>query len=242
MKTRTILFLFLFWLAPLFAQQQPSAPRELYRIHFFKAAPGKLPDLLEAYRTAPVPDNVTPRPMVFHHQAGNDWDVMVIYPLGAKASLDANPPPLPEAIRKFRERVMSDYAWHTDTYASGPPLFEVQKALAVPQGAEGSGGLYLVTDYMAIAGHYAAFNDLLKREMAAARSAGSVRFDHVQGDSWDFLVMYRYASWEEYAAAESDPQADDAARRQGFADAADIGLQLRQHMSAHHDNFVSRVQ
>ena len=42
------------------AQTQPA--RELYRIHFFKAAPGKLPDLIEAYRNAPYPTAPCPGP------------------------------------------------------------------------------------------------------------------------------------------------------------------------------------
>lgn len=228
------------------AQQPAPAPaHELYRIIFFKAAPGKLPDLIDAYRNAPVPDNMTPRPMVFRHQSGNDWDLMVIYPLGAKASMDANASTPPEAMRKFKERVMSDYAWHADTYASGPPLDVVQRALAVPQSAAqagNAGGLYLVEEDVALAGHHEALGTFLDRDMAAARARGSVKFEHVQGAPWDFLVMFRYASWTEYAAAETDPAADDEARKQGFADADAVGLEFRTHISAHHDTFASRVQ
>lgn len=227
------------------AQQSatPAAPaHELYRIIFFKAAPGKLPDLIDAYKNVPVPDNMTPRPMVLRHQSGNDWDLMVVYPLGAKASLDSNAPAPPEQMRKFKERVMGDYAWHADTYASGPPLDVVQRALAVPQSATQAGGLYLVEEDVALAGHHEALGKFLDRDMAAARARGSVKFEHVQGDAWDFLVIFRYASWTEYAAAETDPAADDEARKQGFADAEAVGLEFRTHISAHHDTFASRVQ
>ncbi len=221
--------------------QTPPA-RELYRVHFFKAAPGKLPDLLEAYRNAPVPDNVTPRPLMFRHLLGDDWDVMVIYPLGAKASLDANPAPLPEAMRRFRERVMADYAWHSDIYFSGPPLAEVQKALALPKEAQGSGGVYVAAYYTALAGHHKALEDVLRRDQATARPGSALLFEHVQGAPWEYLAIYRYASWLELAAAESDSSADDRARAQGFADAADIGLQLRLHAGSHHDNVLGREQ
>lgn len=236
--------------APTGSGQQPvSTPapaHELYRIIFFKAAPGKLPDLIDAYKNAPLPDNMTPRPMVFRHQSGADWDLMVIYPLGARASMDANAPAPPEAVRRFKERVMGDYAWHADTYASGPPLAVVQRALAVPppraaQAGE-SGGLYLIEESVALAGHHDALGRFLDRDMAAARARGAVKFEHVQGDAWDFLLIFRYASWHEYAAAESDPAADDDARKQGFADAEAIGLEFRTHISSHHDTFASRVQ
>ncbi len=233
------LLAFLLFASTAFAQTQPA--RELYRVHFFKAAPGKLPDLIEAYRNAPVPDNVTPRPMVFRHLLGDDWDVMVIYPLGAKASLDANPPPLPDALRRFRERVMADYAWHSDIYFSGPRLAEVQNVLALPQGAA-RGGVYVAAYYTALAGHHKALEDVLKRDQATARSATTLLFEHVQGAPWEYLAIYRYASWQEWAAAESDSGADDRARAQGFADSADIGLQLRLHAGSHHDNVLGREQ
>lgn len=236
---KKLLLAMLFLASAAFAQNQPT--RELYRIHFFKAAPGKLPDLIEAYRNAPVPDNVTPRPMMFRHQLGDDWDVMVIYPLGAKASLDANPAPLPEAVRRFRERVMADYAWHSDVYFSGPPLAEVQKALALPKDTA-RGGVYVAAYYTALAGHHKALEDVLKRDQATARAGTTLLFEHVQGAPWEYLAIYRYASWLEWAAAESDSGADDRARSQGFADAEDIGLQLRLHAGSHHDNVLSREQ
>jgi hypothetical protein len=219
------------------AQQPPTPSREVYRIHFFKAAPGRLPDLMDAYLSLPSPPNGH-GPMVFRHQSGDDWDLLVIYPQGTQAHIDANPT-FTEEQRKLRERVMGDYIWHSDTYASGPPLADVEKALAVPKDAKG--GLYLVEDYTALNGHARQLEDVLIRDMASARAPGAVRFDHVQGAPWDFLVVFRYASWPEYAAAETDPGADEAARKQGFRDALEAGLVLRQHIAAHHDTFVSRI-
>ena len=135
---------------------------------------------------------------------------------------------------------MGDYIWHTDTYATGPSLEEVKKALAVPK--EAKGGLFLVEDYRALDGHLNKLDDLLRRDMASARARGSLRFDHLQGAPWDFLVIFGYSSWQEYVAAENDPGADDAARKQGFKDNADVAFALREHIAAHHDTFVSRIE
>jgi hypothetical protein len=232
-------FLFLVFFAAAMAVAQPAPPQhDLYRIHFFKAAPGRLPDLIDAYLNLPAPPGGH-GPMVFRHQLGDDWDLLVIYPQGAQAHIDANPN-YTEAQRKLRERVMGDYIWHTDTYASGPPLAEVEKALAVSKDAKG--GLYLVEDYTALNGHARQLEDVVTRDMASARAAGALRFDHIQGAPWDFLVMFRYASWQDYAAAETDPGADELARKQGFKNASEVGLVLREHMAAHHDTFVSRIQ
>jgi hypothetical protein len=239
MNVRIALLMLALFTVPAIAQPAPATPaREIYRIHFFKAAPGKLADLLDAYLSLPTPPN-TPGPMIFRHQTGDDWDLLVIYPQGAQAHIDANPN-YTDAQRKLRERVMGDYIWHTDTYASGPPMADVEKALSLPKDAKG--GLYLVEDYTALNGHVKQLEDVLTRDMASARAGSAVRFDHVQGAPWDFLVIFRYASWQEYVAAETDPGADDAARKQGFKDSSEVAFALREHMAAHHDTFVGRIE
>jgi hypothetical protein len=219
-----------------FSQQPPK--REVYRIHFFKAGPGKLKDLIDAYTTMP-PAPPGHESMIFRHQSGDDWDLLVVYPQGEQAHIDANPN-YNEATLKLRARVMGDYVWHTDTYATGPSLDEVKKALSVPKDAKG--GIFLVEDYRALDGHLKQLDDIVTRDMASARAHGSVRFDHVQGAPWDFLVIFGYSSWADYVAAENDPKADEAARKQGFKDSADVSFALRDHIAEHHDTFVSRIE
>lgn len=240
---RAAILVFLFLFAAWAAAQQP--PRELYRVHFFKAAPGRLPDLIEAYRNYPTPDAATPRPLVFRHNEGDDWDLMVIYPLGAQASMTANPAPLPDAMRSFRDRVMADYAWHTDTYASGPPLAEVQKALSAPrefsEGGSSSNPVYEVEQFVALPGRHDFLGSFLERDAAASGAAATLRFEHVMGDAWDFLMILRYNSWQDLAGVETGSAADARARTQGFANAEAVGLELRQHISAHHDTIASRI-
>jgi hypothetical protein len=216
-----------------FPQQPPK--REVYRIHFFKAGPGKLKDLIDAYMTMP-PAPPGHESMIFRHQSGDDWDLLVVYPQGEQAHVDANPN-YTDAQLRLRARVMSDYIWHTDTYVTGPPLDEVKKALSPAKG-----GLFLVEDYRALDGHLSQLDDLLTRDMASAGARGSVRFDHLQGAPWDFLVIFGYSSWQEYVAAEKDPDANTAAKKQGFKDSADVSFALRQHTAAHHDTFVSRIE
>ena len=239
MKFLATLCLFLGLILPAFPQQPAGeAKREVYRIHFFKAGPGKLKDLIDAYMTMP-PAPAGHESMIFRHQSGDDWDLLVVYPQGEQAHVDANPS-YTDAQLKLRARVMGDYIWHTDTYVTGPPLAEVKKSLSLSQDAKG--GLFLVEDYRALDGHLNKLDDLLTRDIASARAHGSVRFDHVQGAPWDFLVIFGYSSWQEYVAAENDPGADEAARKQGFKDSADVSFALREHIAAHHDTFVSRIE
>ena len=237
--------LFLLLAGSLAVAQQP--PREIYRVHFFKAAPGKLPDLIDAYKNYPAPDASSPRPLVFRHSEGADWDLLVIYPLGAQASLNANPAPPSDAMKSFRDRVMADYSWHVDTYAGGPPLAEVQKALNAPRdysensAASSGAAVYEVEQFTALPGQHDALGQLLARDRAASGAAASVGFEHIMGDSWDYLQILRYNSWQELAAGESGSAADALARAQGFANADAVGLELRQHISAHQDTIAGRV-
>ena len=222
------------------AQTAPAPKRELYRVHLFKAAPGKLPDLIDTYLNPPPGVH---KPFTFRHLSGDDWDLLVIYPQGEKAELPANPD-FPEPIGKYRERIMADYIWHTDTYAFGPPLAELQKQLAQKDGSGASatkGGLYLVEDYTALNGHLRPLEKVIDREMASDPAGGMAKFEHSQGYGWDFLTIFRYASWRDYAAA-SDAELDDLARRHGFANSAAIPFELREHITGHHDTFVERLQ
>ena len=177
--------------------------------------------------------------MIFRHQSGDDWDLLVIYPQGEQAHIDANPA-YTEAQLSLRARVMADYVWHTDTYATGPSLAEVKKALSPPNG--GKEGIFLVEDYRALDGHLSALDQVLTRDIASAGAPGSVRFDHVQGASWDFLVIFAYSSWQQYVTAETGAEADPAARKQGFKDSAEVSFALREHIAQHHDTFVSRIE
>lgn len=235
MISGTMKILFVLWLLSIFAVPQQTPKREVYRIHFFKAGPGKLKDLIDAYVTMPpaLPGHES---MIFRHQSGDDWDLLVIYPQGEQAHVDANPN-YTDAQLKLRARVMGDYIWHTDTYVTGPPLDEVKKALAPAKG-----GIFLVEDYRALDGHLSQLDNVITRDMASAGAHGVARFDHVQGAPWDFLVIFGYSSWQEYVAAENDPGADGAARMQGFKDSADVSFALREHIAAHHDTFVSRIE
>ena len=61
---KRLIVVVLFLASAAWSQTQPV--RELYRVHFFKAAPGKLPDLLEAYRHGifPMPIKVERRRLI----------------------------------------------------------------------------------------------------------------------------------------------------------------------------------
>lgn len=217
------------------AQQpaQPSAPAlELYHIHFSKAAPGKLPQLIDTYKAAPAPEASEPQftPIILRHRDGDEWDLLMITPLGKQTTLTSNP--APQAVMDYYGRVGPLSDWHNDTFVLGPSWAVVQKALIVAKGEP----VYVVTDYRALPGHRAQLKAVLDRN-AQDTPGRNVLFLHAEGASWNFLNITRYDTWAEVGAPPPQPPAGTAPQ--------DTGLAIREHMAVHHDTialFVSGGQ
>jgi hypothetical protein len=217
------------------AQQpaQPQAPAlELYHIHISKAAPGKLPQLIEAYKSAPAPAADEPQvtPIILRHRDGDEWDLIRITPLGKQVTLSASASP--QAIEDYYQRVRPLTDWHNDTFVVGPSWAIVQKALVVAKGEP----VYVVTDYRALPGHREQLRAVLDRN-AQDTPGRNVLFAHVEGAAWNFLNITRYDSWAEVGAPPPAPPAGTQPQDQGLA--------IRDHMAVHHDTiaiFVSGGQ
>lgn len=208
------------------AAQQPSQPSELYHVHVVKAAAGKLPQLIEEYKNLPPAGEGQPAapPIILRHQQGGEWDLMVISARGRQATISAGPPA--EAVQAGNERRAPLADWHGDTFVVGPSWEAVQKAL-LPAGGTGQ-SVYVVSDYRAIPGHRAQLQKVL--ESNAQETPGrAVRFSHVEGAPWNFLVVTRYDSWAEVGA----PPPRSAGQ--------DPGLPIREHLAVHHDTIAIHV-
>ncbi|MDQ2870223.1 MAG: hypothetical protein M3S32_05735 [Acidobacteriota bacterium] len=209
---------------------------DLYMVHFVKAAPGKLADVLNSLKNpaagTPMPTHV----LVLRHADGDDWDFAAIQHLGPKATIDASSP-IGTPEREMRE-------WHTDTYAQGPSWAEFSRAMGIgqPQAGAAAAGkdVYVVSDYRGAAGHRAKLEDSLKKVAASSlRPADTVILQHRDGSSWDYLYVTHYNDWKDYAAQQDDPQAEARERRAGLTQ--EPGLELREHMAGHHDTLCTRV-
>lgn len=221
------------------AQQPAAAPAatpapalELYHIHFSKAAPGKLLELIDTYKNAPAPPANEPQvtPIILRHRDGDEWDLLVITPLAKQATISADAPS--PALQAYYQRVGPLSDWHNDTFVVGPSWAVVQKALVVVKGEP----VYVVTDYRSLPGHRAQLRQVLDRN-AQDTPGRNVLFAHAEGASWNFLNVTRYDSWAEVGAAPPQPAAGAAPQ--------DTGLALRDHMAVHHDTiaiFVSGGQ
>jgi hypothetical protein len=235
-------------LAPAAGAQSAPAVRDtgdyLYRFVIVQAAPGRLLDLIELYRSRMpvIAAGGDELPFVVRHSQGDHWDLCIIYPSGsfteyyskervAKRSAAADASGLPNA--EFAARFYSMVAWHEDLYAEGPPL-EVFKAHI--RGA----GLAHFEMLLALAGKR---EDLIReRQMENVFNrergrGGTLIFVHDQGAAWDVVTLGVYRDWRHYGEQESIPAevSAAAAKKAGFASPEAIGPYMRTLISTHRD-------
>ncbi len=209
--------------------QQPVAQApalELYHIHFSKAAPGKLTQLIDAYQKGPAPEANEPQvtPIIMRHREGGEWDLITITPLGKQITLTSNAPS--QAVQDFNTRLGPLSDWHADTFVTGPAWAVVQKALVPAKDAK---PVYVVSDYRSLAGHRAQLRQILDRNEQDTPGR-SVLFAHVEGAPWNFLTVTGYDSWNAIGAPPPQPAAGPAR--------PEAGLELRDHMAVHHDTIA----
>lgn len=227
----------------------PSRP-ELYKFVTIQAAPGKLPDLLAAYRQrAPVmASSGDEMPVVVRHSQGDRWDLLVIYPVGSFTEFYGR-----ERVTKregagaasgvsnaaFQTKLYELIAWHEDVFVWGPPLAELR---AYVQGTT----VAHLEMMQAMAGKQ---DELTKqRYMESAFNVNRGRpqmlvFTHEQGAAWDVITLDAWKDWRQYGEAQmvAADVSDAAARKAGFASADAVGVYMRSLINTHHDTLGSVV-
>lgn len=235
----------------LFLCSSVAESSDLYKIMMVRAAPGKLFGLIDMYqKRMPVYDaSGDERPLWMRHTQGDQWDLMLIFPLGSfseyyspervakrdQAARDAGLPQ-PEFAGLFYENA----AWHEDVYVEGPPLETLKKAYA-------EAGFFHAEMFVALPGKH---NELLKeRDMENAFGTAVGRphnftFVHDQGAAWDVISLGFYRDFDHFAETRRVPpdKQDAAAKAAGFEDAAHIGPYLRTLIATHHDTLGTTLK
>jgi len=218
----------------------------LYKVTLVQAAPGKLLDLIELYKTQAelLKAAGDEAPLWMRHSQGDHWDLMILFPLGSYSAYYQ-----PERIGKrqkaaqagklddkFRELI----AWQEDLFAHGPPLANLRKAFA-------AGAFFHVEMFVALPGKFA---DLYKeREMENAYSKAlkepeNFIFVRDQGAAWDIFTIGVFRDLKHYAeSADALPKDQEAAAKAaGFDAPSQIGPYLRQFIREHHDTLAVAVK
>lgn len=229
------------------AQQQPPATnqapaamaaggQEIYHVTVSRAAPGKLNDLISAYRS--MNDPSAQNMMLFRHRQGDSWDLVAITPQGPRAVVEPTAPP---AVQAFTAQFQMARAWHGDSFFAGPPLAEFQRSLTPARANQMPQALYIVSMYQALPGRRADLGKLLQRlSSAGAIPNSAVALSHVEGAPWDFILLQRYDTWQQFV--DDEQRGEELAKKAGFASAQAQSDELRSLMSMHADTLTTRIK
>ena len=204
----------------------PHPDPQLYRILLVRAAPGSLLEVIALEK------QVAGHPFLLRHSQGDQWDLMVIFPLTSDRVT-------PVADARLDTALAARIAWREEVFVEGPPLRQVTAALR-------GGEFYHIEMHMALPGRLA---DLVReREMENAVERALARpedliFTRIAGAAWDVVTVGTYRDIKHYAESADIPEArqDSAARVAGFASADAIGPYLRTLIASHHDTLARAV-
>ena len=230
MKSTCRLLLAIAWLGVMAAAQTASPARtDLYHLHFAKAALGKGAELADFLKTANPNEPMPSHRIVLRHQEGEDWDYAVIAHLGTKTTVDAAGTAVSAAARDL-------YAWHTDSFVSGPSWAEFSKAMGIDEGsaAKTAGSVYVISVYRAAPGHREMLEKAVGQSAPGDTASGNVLLQHVEGGPWQFVTVVRYNSWQDFAAGEKTTVPDTFKPGGGW-------LALREHATYHNDTLTDRI-
>jgi hypothetical protein len=218
----------------LFCLSLVQAPADAYRALFVRAAPGRLMELVELVKARRDSAPADSRPVVLRHSQGDQWDLVLLQPVGSLAKYFATDHSAPDPLW---DRLV---AWQEELFASGPPAGEVRAA------ADRAGFFHLEI-FLALAGE----RDSLKaeREMENRFLKGIGRqpnfvFTRTSGASWDLFTVGFYRDLRHYAepSGRTPEQEEAAARAAGFVSRESIGPYLRRFINGHHDTIGSVVR
>ena len=219
----------------------------LYKAKFVQAAPGKILDLIDLYKSK-LPGYQAggdETPLWFRHSQGDKWDLMMLFPMGSygdyyQASRIAKRREAEGSQQASADKLKEYIAWQEDLFVYGPPIEETRRAFA-------KAGLFHLEIFQALAGKHA---ELLKeREMENAyqrilKRPENLIFVRDQGAAWDVFTIGTYRDLKHYAESADFTEKDQeaAAKASGFAAANRIGPYLRTLINQHHDTLAIAIK
>ena len=226
------------------AQPNQSQPAEvanpLYRASLVQAAPGKLVDLIAAYKQHFTAMGETP--LWMRHSQGDRWDLLILEPMVSYERFYATDRIAERATkdRGWEQRRKPLVAWEEDVFVYGPSEGDLRKAF-------GDSGFFHVEMFRELPGRRPELVREREMENAYAKAIGQPEnfiFLRHQGASWDVFTIGCFRDLKHYASSADVPpeKAQAAARSAGFDSPAAIGPYLRQFIADHHDTLAVAVK
>ena len=207
----------------------------LYKTTFVRAAPGKLLDLVALYKGQMAAYDAAgdERPLWWRHTQGDQWDLMLLTPMGSYTDYYAKKRAARRKTDGFAQKLNACSSWREDVFVMGPPLETVKKAF-------NAAAYYHIEIFVSLPGKQ---EELFKeRVMENIYQVGIGRpenfiFVRDQGASWDLFTLGCYRDLLHWAGSGDVPKEkrELAARQAGFNGPDEIGPYMRTLIDWHRD-------
>lgn len=240
MKKILLLCSFLILSSNLIAQEQ------LYKVTLLRANPGDLLELIDQIKSdiENHESHGLEKPYLLRHSQGDQWDLMLIYPIESMSSYFSEESILERTSSKTLEKSYGEY-FHDLVSFQEEAIVEGPEKVKFTDWFE-EYGYFHVEIFTALAGKQ---NELLKqREMenvfySHINHKGNLIFTRVFGPSWDNFTIGAYYNIQDFAGDGSTTfeEEDEAAKKAGFEGVNYIGSYLRSLLLHHHDTLANKV-
>jgi hypothetical protein len=216
----------------------------LYKTSFIRAAPGKLLDLIDLLKEQMAVHDASgdKRPFWWRHTQGDQWDLMMLYPMGSyaeyyskrrvehrnQAQATSSLPP-----QEFKKRFQEDVSWFEDIFVWGAPIEIVEEVFK-------DTSFYHCEIFIALPGKHAELFKQREMENAYLYDIGrpqNLIFTRDQGAAWDLFTLGCYKDMKQWAASSDIPREkrEAAAIKAGFEGSDKIGPYMRTLILMHRD-------
>ena len=225
----------------------PPEPGYLYRAVLVQAAPGKLSELIELYKSsrAGAGEGSRESPFWMRHSQGDRWDLLLLYPMESYTAYYAPDrvaarEKAAKATAALAGKMRDATARQEDVFVLGPALEEVRERFA-------KAAFFHVEMFEALAGRRADLHREREMENAYLKTLGrptNLIFVRDAGAAWDLFTIGFYRDLKHYAESADIPEAaqEAAAKAAGFEGASRIGPYLRNFIALHHDTLAVGIK
>jgi hypothetical protein len=218
--------------------------QSLYKVTLYRAAPGKLLELIENLKERAANYELlgSPKPLIIRHSQGDQWDLM-IYEYINSYQFYYN------LVGNFNRIITPHFsdiefyklvAYHESSFYQGPEYLEVAKLFK-------ENNFFHVEMFVALPGKQQELLDQRKMENVYLKEIGrnpNLIFTLDQGTKWDSFTLGGYRDIKHFAESADIPleTEEKAAIKAGFKGVNDISPYLRSLISTHHDTLGGKVE
>jgi len=225
---------------------QEAAPVEgtfLYRVQLVRATPGEFRPFMQDAKDHfdQIEQAGDERPVWMRHSQGDQWDFMILHPMGEWSEFHSVPRTVQRAALADSEKAFADkIAWTEDLFVRGVPPSVLRPAMD-------SSGFFHVEMFKALPGKAAELLEQRRMEnsfLTALNRPVNFIFYRDAGGAVDSFTLGCYRDLGHFAeSANILPEAEEAAARlAGFGGVSDISPYLRSLIAEHHDTLAVAIQ